>query len=71
VFDDDSFYPKGHENECQAKIDILDPRSSESPAWVEGWYKYPDKAITLSWLINTELKPVEVEMLNKESKYED
>lgn len=71
VFDKDSFYPKGHERECQATIDILDPRSSLSPAWVEGWDKYPDKPITMMWLINTELKPVEVEMLNKESVYDN
>ncbi|MBO4448544.1 MAG: hypothetical protein J5807_03560 [Kiritimatiellae bacterium] len=72
VFNENSFYPPGHEKECQTRIEIQNPRSSESPgARAAGWDKY-DYSVPLlySWSLDTKRQPIEVEPLKKESTYE-
>ena len=68
VFNGDSFYPAGHEKECQARIEIVDPRSSESQGYSAGWDEYdPSMPIYFSWMIDTQMQMREVEMLRKEN----
>ena len=71
VFNADSFYPVGHANECQTKIEIINPRSSESPGATAGWNKYDDSVpLFYSWMLDTQRLPIEVEPLKKENSYE-
>lgn len=71
VFNAGSFHPKGHDREFQSLVEIIDPRSSESPGSTAGWDKYPDIAIGFSWRINTQRLPTEVEPMRKENTYEE
>ena len=71
VFNENSFYPVGHEKECQSRIEITDPRSSESPGSTAGWDKYEYSVpLFYSWSLDTQRQPIEVEPLKKESTYE-
>ena len=70
VFNENSFYPKGHEKEFQSVIEIIDPRSSESPGSTAGWDKYLEYPVFYSWGINTKRQPIEVESMKKENTYE-
>lgn len=70
VFNENSFYPKGHEKEFQSVIEIIDPRSSESPGSTAEWNKYPEFPVFYSWGINTKRQPIEVEPMKRENTYE-
>ena len=77
VFDQDSFYPAGHEREFEATIEILDPYSTSSPGYAYGWRDTPEdgSAVTAWWrwiISSTNRLPQEVELLQKEdNSYDD
>ena len=78
VFDDESFRkPDGPEPEkaFTADVELLDPYSTESPAYSEGWgtwvQEHGFRPVYYSWRLNTRLRPFGVEILRPNSYYGD
>ena len=71
VFGPDSFGAKGTPGAYTATIEISDPFTKSSPAYSEGWYDYPGTPVFYSWQIDEARRPQSVEMLKKDSTYND
>lgn len=76
TFNENSFYPRGHEKEFQATIDVRYPYTKESPAMAYGvreWLlAHPGEPYPLFfyfWSIDERLQPVAVEVLNPVCTY--
>ena len=52
VFDAESFGATNGPNPYAARIEVLDPRSSGSPAYAYGWWKYPASEYGYQWDLN-------------------
>lgn len=52
VFDAESFGATNGPNPYAARIEVLDPRSSGSPAYAYGWWKYPASKYGYQWDLN-------------------
>ena len=55
-------------------IQLHDPYSKESPGYTAGWYdwklEYGELPVYFSWALDTRIKPVSVEVLKKENRYD-
>ena len=74
VFNEDSFYPRGHEKAFQSVIDFRYPYTKESPAqaygvreWMRTHEERPD--FFYFWAIDDRLRPAAVEILKADSTY--
>ncbi len=69
VFGPGSFGAPGTPEEYTAKIEITDPFSKASPAYVEGWSDYPGTPVFYRWALDDLGHPRNVEMLKADSTY--
>ncbi len=69
VFGPESFGQPGDPDEYTAVIEITDPHSRASPAYVEGWADYPNAKVFYRWNLDESRRPQTIEMLKKDSTY--
>ena len=74
VFHEDSFMSRWTPGEGTSVIQLHDPYSKESPGYTAGWYdwklEYGELPVYFSWALDTRIKPVSVEVLKKENRYD-
>jgi len=64
VFGNDSFNPAGTDVEFQSSIEVIDPYSTESPGYAQGWSTWRDRAnVFYSWSIEDGRSVFEVKTL--------
>ena len=70
VFDANSFMPRGHIDsvtglcdEFQSYLEVEDPFSPSSPAFQQGWWKYPASPVYYSFTVDSRLIPVGPQVL--------
>ena len=56
-------------DDCTAVIEVDDPFTTASPAYSQGWFRYPGTPVFYSWTIDEERQPQSTEMLKKDSTY--
>ena len=76
VFNNGSFYPRGHAKEFQSVVDIRYPYTKESPAmaygmreWLQAHKGEPYPMFTYFWSLDERLQPLTVEVLRPDSRY--
>jgi len=78
VFDENSFTPKGHVNtdtgkcdEFQTYIEVEDTFQPPSPAYYQGWWKYPTAGVWFKVSVDSSLMPVGPRVLKAVNFYDD
>ena len=71
VFNNDSFVPKGNPDEFQTYLEVEDTFKPPSPAYYQGWWKYPTSGVWFKVTVDSSLMPVGPRMLKQVNYYDD